>query len=158
MASWKSFKKGINLLRTIPVKERGLLFQASILIPLVVGLLNLGGFTRLHQILSKFLHPIKRRSAAESEIISEEAIQPTVNAVELALRLSFFRPKCLAKSYVLWWLLARQSIHADLCIGVKKENSLLEGHAWVESDGIVLNDSADVQTTFVPITRVTLPN
>jgi hypothetical protein len=156
MVSWKSFKKGIDLLRNLPAKERFLLLQASILIPLVVGLLYLGGFTRLHRSMSIFLRPMKKRNGMAGESNLGES-QPTLNAVTNALHLSFCQPKCLAKSYVVWWMLTRQSIPADLCIGVKKDGLLLEGHAWVEADGFVINDSADVQTRFVTITRVTQP-
>ena len=45
---------------------------------------------------------------------------------------------------VLWWLLRRAGIAGELHIGGRKSGPRFEAHAWVELEGKVLNDSADV--------------
>jgi Transglutaminase-like superfamily len=51
---------------------------------------------------------------------------------------------------VLLWLLNRRGIPARLRIGVRKEEGELEAHAWIESGGVVLNDTADVSERYRP--------
>jgi len=51
---------------------------------------------------------------------------------------------CLHRSLTLWALLRLQGIEARLIFGVHKPENHFEAHAWVEYDGLVLNDSPDV--------------
>jgi hypothetical protein len=44
----------------------------------------------------------------------------------------------------LWWLLLGQGIHADLRIGVTRPQGQFEAHAWIEYQGVVINDRQDV--------------
>ena len=41
---------------------------------------------------------------------------------------------------MIWWLLARRGITAQLRIGVKKSADKFEAHAWVERDGMAVGD------------------
>lgn len=53
--------------------------------------------------------------------------------------------QCLTRSLVLLWLLARRGVTAQLRIGVRKDgSSQLLAHAWVEIDGLPVNDEASV--------------
>ena len=60
------------------------------------------------------------------------------------------RTNCLEQSLVLWWLLERRSIAAELRIGARKHAGHFEAHAWVELDGKVLNELAEEHLHFVP--------
>jgi len=64
----------------------------------------------------------------------------TARMVNAADRHRLVHPSCLAKSLALWWLLGRQGISSHLRIGIRKENEKFEAHAWVERDGIALNE------------------
>jgi hypothetical protein len=71
--------------------------------------------------------------------------------VEQAIHFSPIKGKCLSQSLVLWYLLNRQGILSELCIGVKKDEDQLpfnpvnfNAHTWVEYQGEILNDMADV--------------
>jgi hypothetical protein len=55
---------------------------------------------------------------------------------------------CLDRSVFLWFLMRRNSIEGRLRIGVAYVNSRLDGHAWVELDGHVVNDDPDVADRF----------
>jgi hypothetical protein len=46
-----------------------------------------------------------------------------------------FRTNCLEQSLVLWWLLRRRRIAADLKIGARKEANRFQAHAWVDFQG-----------------------
>lgn len=54
------------------------------------------------------------------------------------------RADCLPLSLALRWLLARRGIASDLRVGVRTITGRFESHAWLECDGVVLNDTADV--------------
>jgi Transglutaminase-like superfamily len=55
---------------------------------------------------------------------------------------------CLARSLALTRLLHERAV---LCIGVRPGERELDAHAWVELDGVVLNDVADVRERYAVI-------
>lgn len=59
------------------------------------------------------------------------------------------RMRCLRQSLILFGMLRRRSIPAELRIGVRRVGDHLNAHAWVEYDGQVLLDGgiADEYTT-----------
>jgi Transglutaminase-like superfamily len=62
----------------------------------------------------------------------------------------FFRTNCLEQSLVLGWLLRRRGMKAEVLIGARKQANRFEAHAWVEVDGMVLNDSGEGHLHFSP--------
>ena len=65
-----------------------------------------------------------------------------------------WRGNCLKQSLVLWWLLARRHIAAEIRFGIPKEQSGdFSAHAWVEVNGINLSDSDTVQEQFAALQR-----
>lgn len=63
-----------------------------------------------------------------------------------------WRTTCLHRSLTLAWMLRERGIPAEMRIGVGKDNAAeaLLFHAWVEIDGLVVNDSPDVADRFAP--------
>jgi Transglutaminase-like superfamily len=83
--------------------------------------------------------------------------QGSVNSARMIARMEqstanhlFFRANCLERSLTLCWLLHRRGIAAELCIGARKDAGRFEAHAWVESSGVVLNDTSTRHLHFVP--------
>jgi hypothetical protein len=70
--------------------------------------------------------------------------------VDLAARHLPWQPTCLPRSLVLWFLLRRQGVPAELRIGVQKSEHQLKAHAWVEVDHRVVNDTPDIATEYRP--------
>ena len=64
----------------------------------------------------------------------------TAHMVNSADRHGLVHPSCLAKSLTLWCLLGCQGIASHLRIGIRKEGEKFEAHAWVERDGVALNE------------------
>jgi hypothetical protein len=53
---------------------------------------------------------------------------------------------CLGRSLTLWFMLRRRAVDALLVIGADMSaDAELSAHAWVEVDGIPVNDVADVR-------------
>jgi hypothetical protein len=57
-------------------------------------------------------------------------------------------PSCLDRSVFLWFVLRLHGIDGDLRIGIAPNGNTIDGHAWVELDGGVLNDADDVAQHF----------
>jgi hypothetical protein len=59
---------------------------------------------------------------------------------------------CLTRSLLLRWLLRRRGIVSELRIGVQLAQGRLDAHAWVEYEGVPLNDAPDVAERFAAFT------
>jgi hypothetical protein len=130
---WRSFRKR-------PADERALILRAMIFLPITEIGLRVLGFRRCKEKIENLLVSDPR---SQSAIPFETAAKITraVRSVELH---GFGTPNCLERSMVLWWLLRRAGIAGELHIGGRKSGPRFEAHAWVELEGKVLNDSADV--------------
>jgi hypothetical protein len=116
---------------------RSLFLRAMLLLPLVSLSLRWRGFRATQGSLQGLL------SIGSSEKGSDplpERTALTAHLVNSADRHGLVPSSCLAKSLTLWWLLERQGIASHLRIGIRKENEKFEAHAWVERDGLALNE------------------
>jgi hypothetical protein len=132
MAKWQKF-------RALSRQERWLLLKALVLLPAARRALRLGALRYL---------PRTATSGGPPAAQTLEAAQRVAKMVGAAARHGPWRPTCLEQSLVLLWLLDRRGIPAQLRIGVRKDAGELEAHAWIESGGVVLNDTADVSNRY----------
>jgi hypothetical protein len=93
-------------------------------------------------------HPDELRATADPSRI--ETAQEIARIQEAVSRHLTFHVNCLDQSLVLWWLLGRRGIPAELRIGARKEAGRFEAHAWVELGSLVLNDFGEAHLHFVP--------
>lgn len=119
-----------------PVAQR-LFLRAVLMLPVVSLRLKLRGFQSTQAALQKTLTPAN--APKESDILNMRAAL-TARMVNAADRHGLVHSTCLAKSLTLWWLLGRQGIASQLRIGIRKDREKLEAHAWVECEGIALNE------------------
>ena len=75
-------------------------------------------------------------------------IQAMGELVNIAARHTLGPRTCLTRSLLLGWLLQRRGVMSQLRIGVRLRQGALEAHAWVEYEGIPVNDRLDVSTQF----------
>jgi hypothetical protein len=130
------------------------LVLAFLALPLVVLGLRCFGLRRVQARLQQGL---SRPLRSDDQRTGLDQARATAHLVQVAARHGFFRPTCLAQSLVLWWLLRRQELAGELRIGVKPEPDRLEAHAWVEFQGLALNDNEDVSQRFAPFPREISP-
>lgn len=64
----------------------------------------------------------------------------TSRMVNAAIRHVWRASTCLERSLALWWLLGRRGILCELRIGARKLEGKFEAHAWLECDGVALNE------------------
>jgi hypothetical protein len=132
--------------------ERGIALEATGgLLATWVGL-RLAGFRRWKNVLA-WLAPSPNTTARQpdaSQPSQRDAAQTSARMAAAAARNFFVATNCLEQSLVLWWLLRRRGIAAELRIGARKEYERFEAHAWVEVDSAVLNDASAERQHFVP--------
>jgi hypothetical protein len=102
--------------------------------------LRLFGFRRWRALLQSLADCLP--TSSKSAPLDEQA-QNVARAIRSAALRSPGGATCLERSMVLWYLLRRAGIPAELCIGGRKSEVNFEAHAWVECAGLVFTDSAD---------------
>lgn len=122
--------------------ERGLFLRALLLLPVAAVGLRLLGLRRFQALLMRRL---LLRAAGQADMERAQRVALTINRAACN---GLYRANCLQRSFVLWWLLRRRGIDTQLRIGVRKRGARFEAHAWLEYDGIVLNDDADISTRY----------
>ena len=136
--------------------DRRTLAHAMILLPLMALALRLTGLRRSQSIFSRIIPHNSARKPEQSEAALTQALRIS-QLVGLAVRHGIYPANCLQQSLALWWLLRRQGIRSELYIGTRKEAGRLDAHAWIEIEGVVLNDSSDVRHRYEPFDREILP-
>ena len=98
--------------------------------------------------LPRFQAWLLKASARSALALTLPAVQALGEAVNIAARHTPFPVTCLSRSLLLGWLLHRRGVASDLRIGVRLTQGKLDAHAWVECEGIAINDSPDVNAQF----------
>ena len=101
------------------------------------------GFARLCAWLHR-RRPAPRRGEASAEDIVWSVDEACVWYVK--------RAACLQRSVVATWMLRRHGIAAEMVIGCRPLP--FESHAWVEVDGLVVNDLQQYQRAFTVLNRL----
>jgi Transglutaminase-like superfamily len=135
---WKAFQR----YKALDPEARRIFRRAVFLMPQVNLSLRVRGFQKTQRTLQEQLSIALREPPDDNEDV-KRAVQTTCRMVLAAARYGFVRPSCLVESLTLWYLLREQNISATLRIGVSKTAKKFEAHAWVESDGMALNQPAE---------------
>ncbi len=106
------------------------------------------GFQKVRSRLEK--EPSQAGQVPRSSDSALEKARQAARMVSIAAAHTLCQTSCLDRSLVLCVLLRRMGIDADLHLGVKKDGGVFSAHAWVELDGEVINDTADVRERFAP--------
>jgi hypothetical protein len=127
--------------------DRLLLLKLWPLLTIAAALLRVLGFPQSLRLLSR-LSPTSPAQDAVPE-----------GAMSYALRLSRLtriagrhvppNGSCLQQSLLVWWVLRRKGMPAELRIGVQTQEGFA-AHAWVEVGGQPVNDAPDVAEHFAP--------
>lgn len=147
-----------NKLNKISRAELQLLMQALLLLPMTALGIKFFGFKGLYEVMARWGSRYNwKLNKMEIASVCTSQTDITARMVSIASRYGFYRPNCLQRSLVLWWLLRIQGIESDLRIGVRKEEGRFEAHAWVEYEGEILNDRRDIHQHFAAFSRAIGP-
>ena len=147
-----ALRRAPHRLRNLAVGDLVLLVVAPAALPVSALLLSRLGLRRVQGLLPPGLSAGRQRAA-----VSEA--QRLAWMVKVAAMYGPWPANCLQRSVVLWWYLRIRALDADLRIGVRRdhEHGGLDFHAWVEHDGLVLNDAADVRLRYATFDRAVAP-
>ena len=149
MSKWHKFWQ-------LSTAERTTFVQALLILPAVaLGLRGLG-LRRLQALLAG-LSRLDDIQPLEHPAPQAQQAQGLARMVRAAAANGPYRATCLPQSLTVWWLLRRGGIAGQLRLGVRKEANCFEAHAWVEVEGLVLNDQQDVPQRYPPFTQTGPP-
>jgi hypothetical protein len=135
------FARHLGRLKGLSPGQRRIVVAAVLLLPLFGLALRVLGLGRMQGLLTA------RRSMARA-IVGLPEIQSIGKLVNTAAHQSPFPATCLTRSFLLAWLLARRGIPSQLRIGVQLTQGAFAAHAWVECQGIPVNDKPDIASQF----------
>ena len=126
----------------LDAEARGIFLRAAVLLPLISVNLKMRGFRATQELLLRFLLPVPPAPADDSSRFRRDGERTVLIArmVDASVRHAWHTSTCLEKSLALWWLLRRQGIPSEVRIGARKLGGKFEAHAWVESDGVAVNE------------------
>jgi hypothetical protein len=130
--------------RALSMIDYFVLIWASIVLPVTGLRLRRQGFNQTNSWACK--HPARKPAENTDSIKRSADLARIVNFV--AAR-GLYRANCLCRSLVLLKAMHREGLPGELKIGVPKDGNdrspaLLNAHAWVECDGIIINDHKNV--------------
>jgi hypothetical protein len=132
----------LDLLRGLTREQRRVALASVLLLPSVQLSMRIRGFMRTAGTLAT-------RSQRKAVPADPSDARPLGVAVGLVAGRSIVGARCLGRSLVLWFLLRRRGIDAELVIGAEAPRDReLPAHAWVEVAGEPVNDAPDVRERF----------
>ena len=147
MERWRGFWR-------LKPAERRIVLEAAAALGATWAGLRVLGFRRWNATIERFTleksAEAGRRNASRVNHSIVEMASAIALRLDLVTRNVFFRTNCLERSLALRWLLRRRGIATNLRIGARKESELFEAHAWIELDGVVLNDPDEAHLHFAP--------
>ena len=133
----RSWRRRLETFVNLPRRERGVLIQACVLLPVVEVALRILGFQRTLRVME---WGVSHR-CGWGMVPAIGQVESTVRMVVMAARHGIHTASCLRRAMVAWFLLRRQGVEMDMRIGVRKKGAgTVEAHAWVEYKGCVVAD------------------
>lgn len=150
MGFYKSLRRKAETWHSLSKGDRALVIRAMFLLPIVATSLKALGLRRTQSWLA--------RNSVRPTVLSAEQTRASVRRaaqmVAVACRRQPLRSSCLPRTIVLWNLLRRRGIATEVRIGARSNNQgEFQAHAWLEWNGEVLNDVADVGRQYRPFNR-----
>jgi len=130
-------------LRSLSAAQWRVVLVSLVLVPAIQLSLRWRGFASTVELLGA------RSNYAPRTATIEEA-RPTAEAIAVVTSRPFVGARCLGRSLVLWFLLRRRGIDAELVIGAAPPELTggLPAHAWVEVAGEPVNDTPGVRDRY----------
>jgi hypothetical protein len=127
--------------------ERRLLAWCLVLIPWVVIGIRLFGFRRTKSALDRWSQTPGSAVAPPPDEAAARA-RTVARIAGIAAGRGPVRATCLRRSLLIWWLLRRDGIDAEIRIGVRRDGEDLSAHAWVEHRGVPVGETDDLESRY----------
>ncbi len=133
--------------RRLTVRDGGWLAIALFTLPLIEGALRWRGFQATQALLARYPRPPLRAPTPSQQ----RAAQRLAHLIRRAAR--YWGVTCLRQALLLWWLLRWQGLASQICWGVRRTETGLEAHAWVECGAIALGEPVPPQQRYRRLDR-----
>jgi hypothetical protein len=132
--------RGAKRLATAPRAEQQSIVTAVRMTPRIARSLKLDGYARTRAWLENL----------EPPDFGDELPVATLRRADKAIRVLPWSMKCLERSLAIWWIAGERAV---IRLGVAPASGGEEHrfHAWVERDGVVVNDARDIASEFLPL-------
>jgi hypothetical protein len=137
----KYFRRRRAQLRQLSVRQKTFLVASAAHLTMVALALRVLGVARVRGALL-------RSTPATLKRVDVRLAQELGTLVNIAARRLPLASSCLVRSLSLEWALRRRGIACRLRIGSRIEAGTFHAHAWVECDGIPVNDRDDIASRF----------
>ena len=124
-------------------------FRIGLMLPLVEFWLRRTSFKRCQRDLARLARWLPPYAARKISVAEAQALARTVEYGNA--HYSIYPADCLTRSLVLQYLLTRRGGEAQLCLGVRKLTGQFEAHAWVEVEGVPLNELETVREIYTAL-------
>jgi len=150
MGFYRSLKRKAETWQSLSKSDRALLIEALFLLPVVATSLKTVGLRRTQSWLAG--NPLATTPQSTEQMRAN--VRRAAQMVAAACRQLPIRSRCLPRTIVLWSLLRRRGIEADVRIGVRCDTQgKFQAHAWLEWNGEVINGGGDVARQYLPFNR-----
>lgn len=137
----------LERLKDLCWNERLQLVFLLLLVPLAHGLLATLGYARSRHLLES-LSPGNQPEGRPVSNQDRKAAERLASLAALAGRRGAVTATCLRQALVVYWLLRWRRLAPTLRIGVRKADTGLDAHAWVELDNQPLSSNGRDYATF----------
>lgn len=130
----------LNELNSALIAYDRLVFRARVLTILTETALRFTSLKTTEKLLAVFRKNVIEPSQHETRV----ALDKYTTVFNQMNQLPFLKGRCLSQSLVMRLLLNRKGIFSELRIGVCHNIGTFDAHAWLEKDGMILNDHPSV--------------
>jgi hypothetical protein len=132
----------LQRIRALSAAQWRVVASSVVLLPLIQLMLKSRGLKRTAAFLAA--RSDRQRGTADTSVATSMA-----DAVSLVAGRKVVGALCLGRSLLLWFLLRRRGMDAELVVGTKAPvDDAWMAHAWVELGGQPVNDVADVREQY----------
>lgn len=136
-------KRRLRKFHALTPAGRTLVACNLVLLPVVALMLRICGLARTIALLDRR----EERRGRTAPVLAPREIARLVDAPAALLRID-----CLPRSLLLWHALRVRGIESEIRLGVsKRSDGGLSAHAWVEHEGLPLNEGPDVAERFAAL-------
>lgn len=125
----------INLNRSLRAYDQ-MVFQTRVLTILTEVTLRLTSLKTTEGLLSVF----RKNVPAPDQHATTVILDRYTTLFNQMNQLPMLKGRCLSQSLVMRLLLNRKGISTELKIGLSQSKGVFDAHAWLEKDGMILND------------------
>jgi hypothetical protein len=148
-----ALKRKYRTFRNLTQQQQSWIARASLWLPTIGAMLWLLGFARSRALLDRVA---SAQSGASPDIDQLARARDMARWVRIAGERGLYRATCLPQSLLLWHWLRQEGIDTDLRMGVRRTGAIIEAHAWLEHDGVAINDDEGVHQRFAAFDHVSV--